>query len=385
MAAAPTPAPDTTVDRPPPPDDPIAAGAAHALVHLNEHADSLLLVGRILGGHPAATTARAVGVDRRGVDLALDGPDGAVTVRVAFDHEADDLGRLQMEALGLVLTARARSGEPGETSAEILVAAMRAIRTFLTRVVRVEQLTPGFRQITCGGGDLVEYRPLAPDQFVHVLAPRPGRADLAIGRDFTWDGYPDLPEDDRPVGAYYTVRRWRPDVHELDLVVVLHGDDGEGSAWAGRVQPGDPVALWGPREAWAPPADTDWYLLVADESGLPAVAAILESLPEGTVARVVVEVADAREQLPLPASPTVEVTWLHRAGAEPGTTTVLADAVRALPFPPGTPYVWGGGESRAMTAVRRFVRQEVGLPREAVALVAYWRHAVHAGDPHDVE
>ncbi|NLV55321.1 MAG: siderophore-interacting protein, partial [Acidimicrobiales bacterium] len=40
-----------------------------------------------------------------------------------------------------------------------------------------------------------------------------------------------------------------------------------------------------------------------------------------------------------------------------------------------SPYVWGGGESRAMTAVRRYVRREIGLPREAVSLVAYWRHA----------
>ena len=48
---------------------------------------------------------------------------------------------------------------------------------------------------------------------------------------------------------------------------------------------------------------------------------------------------------------------------------------RSMPWPGGTPYVWGGGESRAMTAVRKYVRGEIGLPREAVSLVAYWRHA----------
>jgi NADPH-dependent ferric siderophore reductase len=31
-----------------------------------------------------------------------------------------------------------------------------------------------------------------------------------------------------------------------------------------------------------------------------------------------------------------------------------------------------------MTAIRRHVRGEIGLPREAVSLVAYWRH----GAPH---
>ena len=43
------------------------------------------------------------------------------------------------------------------------------------------------------------------------------------------------------------------------------------------------------------------------------------------------------------------------------------------------------GESRAMTAVRKYVRQEIGLAREQVSLVAYWRHATHAGDPADDE
>ena len=38
-----------------------------------------------------------------------------------------------------------------------------------------------------------------------------------------------------------------------------------------------PVALWGPRTGFEPAAETDWYLLVADETGLPAVAAILAS------------------------------------------------------------------------------------------------------------
>ena len=69
-----------------------------------------------------------------------------------------------------MLTARARSGEPGQTSAELLIARMRSIRTFIAEVVRVEQISPVMRQITVGGGDLVEFQPLAPDQFVYVLA-----------------------------------------------------------------------------------------------------------------------------------------------------------------------------------------------------------------------
>jgi NADPH-dependent ferric siderophore reductase len=112
---------------------------------------------------------------------------------------------------------------------------------------------------------------------------------------------------------------------------------------------------------------------VADETGLPAVASIMETLPAGTVARVFAEVEGEHEHQELPSSPSFEVTWLHRDGAAPGTTSLLADAVRALPWPAGTPYAWGGGESRAVTAVRRYLRDEVGLRREAVSMTGYWR------------
>lgn len=36
-----------------------------------------------------------------------------------------------------------------------------------------------------------------------------------------------------------------------------------------------------------------------------------------------------------------------------------------------------------MTAVRTYVRRDIGLDRSAVSLVASWRHAAHAGDADD--
>ena len=260
-------------------------------------------------------------------------------------------------------------------------AILRAARTFITSVARVEDVHPHLRRITFAGGDLATFAPIGPDTFLYVLAPPPGRDELTIDASFTWDGYRTMPDDERPVGAYYTVRRWDPQRRELDMLFVLHGDEGGASAWAThRAAPGAPVALWGPRTAWAPPAATDWYLLVADETGLPAVAVILETLPPGTPVRVVAEVANEAEQQPLPGRAGLEVTWLHRGDAPAGTTTLLADAVRGMTWPAGTPYVWGGGESRALTAIRRHVRDDRGLPQEAVSLVAYWRHAAHAAD-----
>lgn len=264
----------------------------------------------------------------------------------------------------------------GTTSAEALA----ALRTHVTQVVGTAQVTPHVRRITFGGGDLATYEPLGPDQFLYLLLPPPGRSELTIDAGFTWESFWTMPDEDKPVGAYYTVRHHRPEAAEIDIDAVLHADAGPASTWAATAQPGDPAALWGPREAFAPPAGTDWYLLVADETGLPATAAILESLPPGAVVRAFVEVPDAAEEQPLAAG----VTWLHRGDRPAGTTTLLADAVRSLALPPGRGYAWGGGESRAVTAVRRYLRHEVGLERAQVSMTGYWRHPAHTeelGDP----
>jgi NADPH-dependent ferric siderophore reductase len=360
----------------------LAETAPDILGRLNaDFEDSVLFIGRILGERPGATAARVVAVDSRGADLVVTDPDGEHRVRLPYANPLTDPAHVGMELFGLVVTARRRSGEPGTTSAERAMAEMSSIRTFLTEVVAVEDVHPHLRRITFGGGDLATFSPLGPDTFLYVLLPPPGRTELTIDQGFTWESVERMPEADRPVGAYYTLRAWRPERAELDMLFVLHGDTGPASAWAQRARPGDPVALWGPRQAFEPPADTDWYLLVADETGLPAVARILESLPPGTTARVFAEVASPDERQPLPEAPTYDVAWLYRGGAEAGTTTLLADAVRAMPWPGGTPYVWGGGESRALTRVRSYVRKEVGLARERVSLVAYWRHGT--GDHHD--
>jgi NADPH-dependent ferric siderophore reductase len=189
------------------------------------------------------------------------------------------------------------------------------------------------------------------------------------------------------VGAYYTVRRWRPEVQEIDLWMVLHHEGGEpddvddprvGAAarWAAAAAPGDAVGLWGPRTAFEPPADTDSYLLVADETGLAAVAALLEQWGAGPTpppsTTVVVEVADAEHRVALPMAAWADVRWLHRDGADPGTGTRLLDAVRSVELGPRT-YAVGAAESRQVTAIRRHLRDERGLPAERVSMTGYWR------------
>lgn len=340
-----------------------------------DFSDAVLMVGRAFAGHPDASEVQIVRIDADGLDVQIDAPDGTHTARIDFAERLEVPDHLTTALIDLLGRAQELAGDDAETSAEREAAALGGYRTFLTEVVAVSDVHAHLRRVTFGGGDLVGFEPAGPDTFLYLLLPPPGRAELTIDQSFSWEQHGRMAPEEKPVGAYYTLREWRPEVAELDVLMVLHGDAGPASAWAVRARPGDPVALWGPRTAYHPPEGTEHLVLVADDTGLPAVAVILEQLSPGVRATVLAEVDGPEEHQELPSGPGIDVRWLHRDGAPAGTTTLLADAVRALPaFGPAT-YVWGGAESRMMTAVRRHVRDERGLAREDVSLVAYWRHA----------
>jgi NADPH-dependent ferric siderophore reductase len=254
----------------------------------------------------------------------------------------------------------------------LTVATAPALRTFLTEVVDVRDVGPRIRQISFGGLD--HFPSLGADQFVWVLLPPPGRAELTIDADFSWDSVPAMPEADRPAGAYYSVRSWWPDLGELDVWFVLHGG-GDATRWAATAQPGDPAAVWGPRRLFDPPADTDSYLVAVDETGYGAAAAIVDHLlcvDEDAPVTVVAECGRKGEEIALPTGPNVDLHWVSRNGAPPGSTAVLLETVRSLPLSSRV-YAYCVSERGWITALREHLRTDRSLPTEQVRATGYWR------------
>lgn len=357
----------------------LAEVAPLILEHFNQtHEDSLVLVATGLGGRSGVSRARAIALDTRSMTLAVTSGQGDEELTFSIEEPITSLDGVTHAALAMVAAARAVVGGEPDTSAERIAVEMQAIRTFVTEVRAVRDVHPHLREITVGGVGLDTFSPLGPDTFLYVLVPPRGRTELTVDESFSWEAYEHMPAEERPGGAYYTIRRWRPETREIDMLFVLHGDEGSASAWAIAAQPGDPVALWGPRESWKPPAGTTHHLLVADETGLPAAAAIVEHLgrtqPDAPVT-VVAEVASPAEHQEVPARPGVDVRWTYRGDAPAGTTSGLVDTVAELDLDVDGLYVWGGAESRCITQVRKLLRRERGAEREQVMLVGYWRHA----------
>jgi NADPH-dependent ferric siderophore reductase len=188
----------------------------------------------------------------------------------------------------------------------------------------------------------------------------------------------DSPETRAP-SRTYTPRRFAPERQELTVDFVLHGD-GPASAWAAQAQIGQPMLIAGPGRCYALDSQAEWLLVGGDESAIPAIATILEVVPDHVRTQVFVEVNDAADEFAIAAvRPNVSLHWLHRARPLRGHDTAaragveLAAAIGAFRQPPGIGQVYIACEADAMRRIRAHLLTERVLPREWVTTRGYWK------------
>ncbi|MGW0779885.1 siderophore-interacting protein [Streptomyces sp. NPDC002913] len=262
--------------------------------------------------------------------------------------------------------------------------AVAPFRFFGLTVLRVRRLSPSMQRVTFGGSGLDGFAAGGRDQSLSLFLPQPGEREpfVPVDEDGSWfDAWRATPEDVRAVMRAYTVRSQRradDGTTEIDIDFALHDDGGPACRWAADAAPGQLLKALGPAVEdnasvrFRPPRDTDWVLIWADETALPAASAALEWLPAGTRARVFLEVPHTGDRQDLRTDADARVTWLVREEGAPSAV----DAVRAAELPDGTPYAWIAGEASQVRALRRHVVQERKFDRRRVTFVGYWRRGM---------
>ncbi|SCF16609.1 NADPH-dependent ferric siderophore reductase, contains FAD-binding and SIP domains [Micromonospora coriariae] len=284
-------------------------------------------------------------------------------------------------------------------------------RLFTVEVRAVRRLSPSFVRVTFTGPDLDRFADNGYDQRIKLALPLPGQREVRLPEGPDWYAkWRALPEHLRNPVRTYTVRAVRPELAEVDVDLVLHGDSGPATRWAARVRAGDEIAILGPDAGYdgdhggiefRPSAATS-LLLAGDETAVPAISGICERLGSDARGTVVLEVPDVDDVLPLVAPPRVEVRWLVRGADGHGSRLVPAVAAAAgellagdatgaaqpvadvdvdteilweVPdvVPPVPLYAWLAGEAGVIRTLRRHLVAERGLDRRAVAFMGYWR------------
>lgn len=302
--------------------------------------------------------------------------------------------------------------------------ATKGARPFRVQVAAKHTLSPHFRRMVFAGEDLDIFGTDGLDQRIKLLfANRDGGwidlglddpADLASG-----DWYPRwLAADDaerNPIRTY-TVRAIDPQARRLTVDFAVHDGAGPGGSFPDAAEVGDELVIIGP-DARSPlcgqgidfhPGRARNLLLAGDETAVPAICSILETLSSGSGpddgwnVHAFMEVPADGDRLPLELTAGIHPHWLARRGqvgdllieevgsfaaGHPGFLTrghdtaplVDVDVDRELLWeaPQAVPgadfYAWIASEAAAVRTLRRLLVAEHGVDRSRVAFMGYWR------------
>lgn len=258
-------------------------------------------------------------------------------------------------------------------------------RLIKLQVLRSERVSTHFQRVTVGGGAIEHFVPMGYDQWFRLFIPTTDDAALDKLPDrvstIGYLKYLRINAEIRPVLRNYTVRAFRPEGSrgpELDIDFVLHGSAdegtaGPGSAWAETCAEGDWIGIVDEGLVFDPGVGEDDVLLVADETGVPAVAGILGSLPSHAEGLAILEVEADDDVLDLGAPAGVEVRWIVRGpDATPGAQA-LAE-VEKLDVR-STWHAFAVGESSLATGTRRHLVAN-GLAKDRVNFCGFWKIGV---------
>ncbi|MFC7375278.1 SIP domain-containing protein [Brachybacterium sp. GCM10030267] len=261
----------------------------------------------------------------------------------------------------------------------------------------------------------------------HFAAVRPGAVLDPTTHAEWYRSWLQIDPADRGWMRTYTVRAVRAAGHpgnvgadpEIDVDFVLHLDDeevpgsGVAARWAHGAEVGERISMLGPNKHLVGPdyggiefrpGTARNVLLVGDETAVPAICSILESLPETISGHAILEVPDASDEQQILTRSGVQVSWLPRGQRPHGELMTAAvqqlmsenaQAFRggAADVPAaeledvdvdetilwetttghGTFYAWLAGEAGVIKSLRRHLVSDLGLDRQQVSFMGYWR------------
>ena len=332
---------------------------------VSNHSDTLILIANAAArSRPWVIEVELHNLDPERVVFNLIGAHGTLRHEVPFSKRISGTTDLQIQLFKLIDHARKANPEAPVTSLEAEIQERAAIPTHVATVAAtcliakttVQVTLTGLHAPVCGG-----------DEFWYLMVPQPGAPD-EIRHGFAISQLETIPDNRRPMAAYYTTRRRRPEDGEIDLWIHLHHDTGV-AGWAATAQIGDTVALWGPRATYDPPEGTSHHLLVVDETGIPAAAAITEALSPDHPVTLIAEIEAPGYEPPLKAGSNVDLRWVYRS--QRGAS--LSKTVAALELNSESLYAFGAANSQEISAVRKHLRRDRAMSASAVSMTGYWR------------
>lgn len=228
------------------------------------------------------------------------------------------------------------------------------------------RVTPGMLRVVFTGEDLADFSSIAPDDHVKLFFPS------ATGEDEKRD---------------YTPRSFDNATKSLTIDFALHEgghEAGPATSWAMHAKAGDVLQLGGPRGSTVVSPDFDWWLLIGDETALPAIARRLETRPQNTKIKAIITVANPADEQYLEqfvGKAGCDIVWIQRAAAQANDPTPILDLLQEMELPQGDGFLWIATEGMVARAIRDYLVNTRGQPLAWTKSSGYWLKGT--ADAHD--
>lgn len=222
-------------------------------------------------------------------------------------------------------------------------------RTRTVHVSKTEQLTPCMLRITFCGEDLADFISLAPDDHLKIFVPAISGSN--VRRD-------------------YTPRRYDAQARTLVVDFALH-DAGPASQWARLARSGDVLQIGGPKSSSVITSPIHRWLLIGDETALPAIGRRIEEARAGTFITGIVAVQGAEDQQSFKTEANLTMHWVHRPLSAASDPRSVLDIVKAIDLKPDT-FAWIAAEAHVARSIRAWLIEMIGYPRNWLKAGGYW-------------
>ncbi|WP_319529585.1 siderophore-interacting protein [uncultured Cohaesibacter sp.] len=216
-------------------------------------------------------------------------------------------------------------------------------------VSEIKRLTPHMLRIELEG-DMEDFASGAPDDHIKLFfegsGPKPDMRD-------------------------YTPRAFDVPAGRLTVDFAIH-EAGPATDWAINAKVGDTLDVGGPRGSAVINPVFDWWLLIGDETALPAIGRRVEESKAGTKLIVVAAIPSEDDKQSFETEADLTCHWVTRPLEKAAEVAPMLDALKDIKLPQGKGFIWIAAEASVAKALRDYVLTTYNHPLECLKASGYW-------------
>lgn len=212
----------------------------------------------------------------------------------------------------------------------------------------VDYITPHMLRITLSGESLSDFTSLGADDHVKVVVSGA-------------DGEMEMRD--------YTPRSYDNKTGRLVLDFALH-EAGPATRWALDARPGSSVTIAGPRGSAVITGVSKW-VLVGDETALPAIGRLIEEAKPGDTITAIGIVTDKGEEQLFETAARLSMKWVHRPASEVTDPLPVLSVLDGIDLTADT-FVWVAAEASVARAIKIYLTGKRNHPLAWLKAAGYW-------------